>query len=496
MKKLLALLLAIVMILSLVACGEKKDDDDDDKGNDKPKTENPKDPVDPTDAPIVTPVEGETLEANLFTLIYDAEEWSYDEEEHFYDDEDYSKISLYVPEDEESYLINVQIRVSIEDHEGFREDLAEYGFDAYEYVVNDAYDLVNVGGVDCLVYEGESWGEDFVRYLSRDEAASATIWVDVYGACEDSRVSALLEGLTVTVEDTGNEDAPWPWDGEPFSASDNSAMAGTLTVSSQWIPITDCIVTMETFEHAVAVSGDQAYLLVDGVLKQHKFDGESLVYEKDIEMDGEYSSIQATTDGTVWISAFMEPLVSLNGGVQTGSYDGPDEVSMHPSGAWGISWFSGPECEKITLSGGTMSTTEITFSEVSTISTLIVDEDYIYVCGYAADDSGHKVFVYDENGALQMEMTDADGEALGSISFIAKTATGFIGLDGNMRDVILWTADGTYIGSIEDSDLFDTYYPWFCAGAVLSDGSILVLMTEDRADESAMELVAFKLSVQ
>lgn len=34
----------------------------------------------------------------------------------------------------------------------------------------------------------------------------------------------------------------------------------------------------------------------------------------------------------------------------------------------------------------------------------------------------------------------------------------------------------------------------FCGGAKLADGSILAIMTEDRADESAMELVAFKLS--
>ena len=42
--------------------------------------------------------------------------------------------------------------------------------------------------------------------------------------------------------------------------------------------------------------------------------------------------------------------------------------------------------------------------------------------------------------------------------------------------------------------LFGTSYPWFCGGVKLADGSILAIMTEDRADESAMELVAFKLS--
>ena len=60
--------------------------------------------------------------------------------------------------------------------------------------------------------------------------------------------------------------------------------------------------------------------------------------------------------------------------------------------------------------------------------------------------------------------------------------------------VISRLPDGTYIGAAEDSDLFGTSYPWFCGGVKLADGSILAIMTEDRADESAMELVAFKLS--
>lgn len=192
----------------------------------------------------------------------------------------------------------------------------------------------------------------------------------------------------------------------------------------------------------------------------------------------------------------MLPLVSLQGGVETGSYEDPDHVTMHPSGTWGISYFSGAECEKITVADGALQTSPITFPEISTISTLHIDEDYIFVCGHAADDSGHKVYVYDHNGALQMTLAGEDGKTLGSITFMAQTDFGFLGMDGNMRDVVLWSADGAYLGAAEDSDLFGTDYPWFCAGTVLDDGSILVIMTEERADESATEVVAFKLTVK
>lgn len=497
MKKLIAILLTLVMVLSLAACGEKKGGEEKTEtkapaaeqptqGEQSGKEDDPTTPEQPGDTN-----ENATLETNLWTLTYDANVWTYDEEDDFYDDETYSKIYLCIMDDEDSYITSASIRVSIEDQEDFRESLVSNGFDAYEYAVNNAYDLVNVGGEDCLMAEGDYWGEGYVKYLSRNEAASATIWIEISGDCESAEVAALLDGLTIHVEDIGNEDAPWPWDGEPFSASDSSQTAGDYTVSSQWLPITDCIITAETFNHAVAVSGDKAYIVGEGTVRQYAYDGASLVFEEELPISGEYTYIQATADGNVWASGFMEPLTTVSGD----TYEGADYVTMHPSGAWGISWFSGSECQKFTISGSSIDSSEITFAEVSTISSLIVDEDYIYVCGYAADDSGHKVFVYDADGALQMVLCDETGDSLGSITFMAQVDGGFLGMDGNMRDVILWAADGTYIDSIADSDLFGTNYPWFCGGTLLDDGSILVIMTEDRADESAMELVAFKLTV-
>ena len=333
-----------------------------------------------------------------------------------------------------------------------------------------------------------------LRYMNRVEGAGATVFMEIIGEYEDERVDKLLSGLTIHLEDTGNEDGPWYWEGEPFSAQPRSVMVGTYTLSSQWLPITDCIITKETFDHAAAVTGDQAYLLVDGELKRFDYDGASLKFAEDIVLDAEYEDISADTTGTLWLANFMEPLISWKDGAQTASYEGPDHVTMHPSGTWGVSWFSGPECEKITLSGGALKTEPMVFQEVDILSHLLIDDSHIYVCGSAVDGSGHKVFVYDSNGALQMTLADSDGGGLGSITFITQTANGYLALDGNMREVVLWTKDGAYLGEADDGDLFGTDYPWFCGGAKLADGSILAIMTEDRADESAMELVAFKLS--
>ena len=40
---------------------------------------------------------------------------------------------------------------------------------------------------------------------------------------------------------------------------------------------------------------------------------------------------------------------------------------------------------------------------------LCVDENNIYVCANAADDSGHKVFIYSKDGILQKTLCDAEG---------------------------------------------------------------------------------------
>ena len=63
-----------------------------------------------------------------------------------------------------------------------------------------------------------------------------------------------------------------------------------------------------------------------------------------------------------------------------------------------------------------------------------------------------------------------------------------------MREVVLWTADGTWIGAVDDGDLFGTSYPWIAAADIADDGSILVVMSEERADRSADEVLVFKLS--
>lgn len=490
-KRLLALLLVAIMASSLSACGGEENN----TSSEQPANSTVSEKVDSAEESSALAENLESMEATLWTLKYDPSVWTY-EEDDYTDSESSSSISLQIPDpsDEDSYLVDIDIRVAIEEPYGFRDDLVEYGFGEYEYKVNNAYDFVKIGGVDCLKQEGEYWGDPCVRYFNRVEGAGATVKIEIFGEVEDERVEALLAGLTINLTDTGNVDGPWYWEGEPFSMEPLSASVEDITLDSKWIPFKeDCIMTKEAFEHSIAVVGEKAYVLSDGVLKQYAYDKDTLTFEKDIELEEGYTSVQSTKDGTVWVSGSMQTLITFKDGEQTNSYEDMDNVTMHPSGEWGINWFVGPDCEKVTFKDGEATTSELSFPEVSVISHLEIDDNYIYVCGSSVENSDHTVFVYNEKGELQNTLSKNEDDFLGSITFITQTDNGFIGLDGNMRWVTLWDKDGKPMGHCEDSDLFGTSYPWFCDAVMTDDGSILAIMTEDRADKSAQELVAFNI---
>ena len=472
MKKIFAIILALLMLFSLTACGDKNPD----KPND---TKQPS-----CDADITT----------SFFEIKLSDDWK-NIEEDLKNEEEYSKAVLQVldPADEEYYLIEATISVEIGEPYDFREDLVYYGFNQYEYEVNKAYETVKIGGVDLLKYDD---GEETLVYFNRIEGANASVYIRFDATdIKDAHIQALLDGITFNIKDIGNEDGPWEWEGTPFSATDKSVAAGSLNIQSKWIKLDEHISTFETFDHSVAAVGNNIYLLVDGELRKCALVDGTLAFDKVIELpEDDYDSVEATSDGTLWLSGSMNDIICIKNDKIATTYEDIDNLAMHPSGTWGVNYFTSSECSKVTFNGDSYTSVPMNFKEVDTIMHLNVDENNIYVCGSAADDSGHKVFVYSADGKLQKTLCDAEGEGLGSITFMAKSANGYIGFDGNMRDVLLWDNDGKFVAEISGEDLFSTNYPWFCGGTVLSDGSILTIMTEDRADESAMEVVAFRLS--
>ncbi|MBP3634179.1 MAG: hypothetical protein J6J43_06370 [Oscillospiraceae bacterium] len=485
MKKLLALLLALLMLLSLAACGEKEEIEIEDPG--VPVKE------DVVDEPVVEEPETElTIHENTyFTVAYDeAAGWSIAEDD-VYTYETGGNVYVRILDEEGNTDIVVTINADEDDPEDFRKALYVNGFDAKAYA-EGSVETVDVGG-QSMLYVDQDNGDRF--YFGRNEQAGVYYTIDATN-WEDPRVPALIEGITCTAEGTDNVEAPWPWEGEAFSAASAEQMVGTYTLKAEFLPMSEALTTFETFKHDVEVIGDKVYLLSDYVLREYTCDGTALTFSREIPLDAEYEMVESAGDDLV-LSSFMKPTIGHDGDTVLYSYDGPDKFSVAPDGTWGISWFSsGETTEKFTFSDGALVAEPMPFAEVKLISKLCIDDSYIYVTGSPVEGSGHYVFVYDHSGSLKMQLT-GDPTAtigLGSVTYVTKTANGFIALDGNMRDIVLWTADGTWLGAVDADDLLGTDYPWLASADVMADGSILCVLSQDRADGSAMEAVAFKLS--
>ncbi len=476
MKKLIAVLIALAILFSFAAC----DNDTPDTTTDKPdETTNAL--VNNSDAGIKT---------SLFTVNFDGD-WI-NIEDDLRNEEEYCAAVLQIldPQDNEYYLVEATIKVEVDEPYEFREDLVYYGFNQYEYKNNNAYETINIGGVDLLRYDD---GDDTLIYFNRVENANATVYVKFDTTdINDSRINTLLEDITFNLKDIGNVDGPWEWEGEPFSADNMDVEADGFTISSEFVPFEAPVTTFETFDHSVAAIGDMVYILVDGELSVCHYDGTVLAFVDKIELpEDDYDSIEVTDDGTLWVSGGLNDIICIKDGKTAAAYEDIDNLAIHPSGTWGVDFFTSNECEIVTFNGNTYTAAPVKFEEADTIMHLCVDENNIYVCASAADDSGHKVFIYNKEGVLQKTLCDAEGESLGSVTFITQTDNGYIAFDGNMRDALIWDNSGKFIVEISDDDLFSTNYPWFCDSAVLDDGNIITIMTDEREDKSATELVVF-----
>ena len=483
-KKVLALLLAVLMLIGLVGCNAPDDPvpgtTDPGKKNDPPKSETSE--LD----------ESLTIHENTFFTVGYSEEDGWTLAEDDIDMSEYGgSVALRIL-DENGYTdLLVSIEAYTEDASDFRETLHANDIDLRAYVDGTCVSE-DIGGEQMAAADK---GDGEWYFFSRNEAAGVSCTVNVSDR-EDPRVAEVMKNITFTASGTDNIDPPWPWEGEPFSGSTKSQTVGTYTLTSQFLPMGEPLVTYETFNHDIAVAGDKVYLLSDYTLYQYAYDGNALSFVKEIPLDGEYELLEKGADGNVILSNFMEPVIGHNGEAVQFSYEGPDNFTVAPGATWGISWFSsGEECQLYAFNDGALSGSAFPFPEVSTISQVCIDSNYIFVSGSSKVDEEHYVFVYDYSGELQLQLGgEPDGFGLGSITYATSTPNGFLALDGNMREVVLWTADGTWIGAADDGELFGTDYPWIAAADVAEDGSILIVMSDTRADESADEVLVFKLS--
>lgn len=487
MKKIFALLLALMLLVSITACG------------DEPAAAETAAPAESTatEATQAPQIDGDVISTEFWSLTY-SEDWTVDEDGVNASEGSYASVTLSIPDPDGDYsLVSVYIEASIEDPDDFRDMIKGADMDAYDLIENGNASYTNIGGVDCLSHVGSYWGDDCQQYFGRVEGAGATVLVRIVGAYEDERVASLLSTLTFTLTDEGKVDPPWSWNGTPFTCEPKSAMGGTVTLSSEQLPLAESLIVDDIFSGRIAVSGSDVYVLLDKALHVYSFDGSSLTYSNTITLDDDYKEMTSCEDGIVYLSNFGSDLIGIQNGTVVCSYADTKYVAMHPSGSWGISYFTSNEVEKISISDGIKTAEPMTLAEIKMINSVSINQNHILISGSSVANEEHAIFVYDFDGNLLLTLGDKDfGEpdSLGSVTCVIENENGYFALDGNMRSIMLWNSNGEFISEIDDSDLFGTNYPWMSAAAALSDGSKLIGMTEERTDKSADEFVIFHVS--
>lgn len=437
---------------------------------------------------------GTHMEMTLWDIYY-PEGWTENEDDKG-DSETNSYGRLEYKQGDE-VLLSVGITATVEDCGGYRDFLHASGIDAHALVVDKSVEQENIGGVPCVVSETTSWGEPVLTYMGRDVGSGTTVKVSITGEYSDPEVDKLIKNLAFHLEDTGNEDYPWPWEGEAFSTdSEHSKMIADTTITSVWVPFEEPLLAYDIFSGRIASVGESLYVLLDNVLYEYTL-GDKLTLKSTMELDDDYEELSADQSGNLYLTGFMSPMLTIKDGAVIATNDDIDKAVIHSSGTWGVSWFYGSETEKVVFDGNKASKEAWPAISQDRLNTVCLSEDHIILAGADADTENEAIWILDTEGNQQMELGNQEygGEqSLGSITNVQETENGFIGLDGNMRDVFFWKSDGRLLGSAEDSELFGTDYPWISTAARLSDGTVLVGLTEDRADKSATEFIVYRIS--
>ena len=291
----------------------------------------------------------------------------------------------------------------------------------------------------------------------------------------------------------------------------NSTMVGTFTINSEWIPFLEPLKLDGWSGSSLAVAGDSFYvltsehLLEDGesedVLMQYRLEDGKLTFVENLPVT-EYSFVDTDDDGVLYASAFWGDFVAFKDGKQFFSFSRiSTKCPVHPSGKWGLSWHSSADSiTKFTIEGGILEQEDWDFAEaqLNTISEICISQNYIFIAGRSLETENHTIFVYDLDGNLKVALSEdkafGDDASLASINAVIETENGFLAVDGNYRSICFFTTEGQFIGKISVRDFFGTSYPWMTSAKLMSDGSIMIGMTQERDDESCDEFLVYRLT--
>lgn len=478
-KKFLYGVCIIMLMLSLTACGK----------GDK-KVENKE----------LFP-DREKLSTKLADVYY-TEDWKYDTET-LSDEDGYVCVDMYIGTNLDSAEATVKIIAEAEEVSSFRKDLISGGIALEEYADGAAL-TTSIGNTKFASLKSD-YG---TSYIYRHPESGTTYNVTVDGDAESQPVKDLLEGIILTLKDTGNVDAPWPWDGTAFSHETTEQVVGKYKVKAELVKFEEPKVVYDIMCHKFAKVKDKLYWLQDDILTTYDYTDAGLVYNTELQLEDDYEYISADKTGMLYLSQGVFNVIGIKDNYVSLTSEITGDLVMHNSGKWGISFWVGSDTQEVSKKNNTLTSKPWILTGLdddskrkgifNMLQEVAITDDKILVAGSTAgDDSSTKIVVYNQKGKELYKLGGEDfaaPDSLGSITGMVETKNGFVAADGNMRKIQFWNKKGKHIGTIDAEDIFGTSYPWIEDMQLLEDGSILIALTQEREDNSADELLFFRLT--
>ena len=320
------------------------------------------------------------------------------------------------------------------------------------------------------------------------------------------------QSIPDTTPESGYDPAEDEDTGRFFGGSFSETL-GSLTIKSEWIPFEVSQPREGKSDALIAVYGDAYFLLMESVLKQYKFDGTCLVFEKDIPLaeKGTYDILSQGDDGTIYLSGASADLVSYKDGELTVLAEGPRgprRVFMHPSGEWGVNR-SG---KKVVRGDNGFTEEEFLSTEDITVTNVSISKNHIFIEAWLEKREngtslcGVQVYDLDGNYITRLcEDEDYDGidrapGEVGPPSGVVETSNGFIVCDYNFNSYVFYSPNGEPLGSLSTVDLFGLdHQSWRFNNQVRSpslapDGSLIFGVIAPRADEEGDEIIVYRIT--